>query len=311
MLKKCLVGRLKTEASSTSFGVKANKPRPPPLAPFSTSSVNGFIAPRLPKPTAISFAEVTTDWMQSSQSVSVVLYTRQKGLDAKRISTAFDQGTAHLRMRVYADDRRFFDYSVTLASPVDAESNANFGLTVSPSTGKVELSLRKKMADVHWKTIGQIHQGDKNGSFRPLSLAPPFFRPGILQRRQSVTHNVDLLTVAFPVGHFFHVPIGWHVQLKIKLQGDPFSIPSIFCASSISSFFLSFHFLFFLFRWKRIKSQLHTRHSQLIEGGRWRWRVDRSFPVSVGERRNLLPYKNVPARSVHVAIEATGGRQRH
>ena len=226
MLKKCLVGRLKVEA------VTVVKKRPPPLPAINGS---GFIAPLLPKPTPIAFSEVTTDWMQSGQTVSVVLYTRQKGLDASRVSTAFEAETGDLRIRIYADDRRFFDYSVTLASTVDVVAACN--LTVSPSTGKVELSMRKRTPDVHWKTIGQIHQGDKGGCFRPLSLAPPFFRQATLQHREKVTHNVDLLTMTFPVGHLFHLPLGWHVQLKLQLEGNLF--PCQLIPSAIDQLFSS------------------------------------------------------------------------
>ena len=66
MLKKCLVGRLKTEISV------------PVKAPSRLVSNGGsFLSPPPPPPPKLQ-PEVTSDWMQTSASVTIIFYTRQK-----------------------------------------------------------------------------------------------------------------------------------------------------------------------------------------------------------------------------------------
>ena len=71
MLKKCLVGRLRTPIKAPpapASVAKGTRPPPPPtLAP----------PPPPPPPAPVQAPNVTWDWMQSPTHVTVVLYTRQ------------------------------------------------------------------------------------------------------------------------------------------------------------------------------------------------------------------------------------------
>lgn len=201
MLKKCLVGRLKEGTM-----LPARRPPIPKLA-----ADNGF---RMSPPAPL-ISGVTTDWIQSASNLTIVLYTRQKGLDAHRVSTSVDGSAFHAR--IHSDDwLRCCDYRIRLTDAVEPTCS----VSVSPTTGKVELLLRKKHLDVHWKKLGDS-EGVVDG-FRPLHQAPPFFRKAILTRKVRVNHNVFLFTLTFPPGENFHVPIGWHVQLKLCLEGNRF-----------------------------------------------------------------------------------------
>ncbi len=199
MLKKCLVGRLKAETK-----LPTNRPPIPKIA-----ADNGF---RLPPPTPL-ISEVTADWMQSPSNITIVLYTRQKGLDAHRVSTSIDRSV--FRARIYSDDwLRCYDYQIRLTDDVDPPCH----VSVSATTGKVELRLQKKRPDVHWTKLGDLLSVGEG--FRTLNQAPPFFRKAILSRKVRVNHNVFLFTVTFPPSQDFYVPVGWHVQLKLCLEGN-------------------------------------------------------------------------------------------
>lgn len=198
MLKKCLVGRLKLESAP------AATKRPP-----STKPDNGF---RLPPPSLPSVG-VTVDWMQSLTSVTLVLYTRQKGINSRQVSTFVDG--KHLRARVYNENwRSCYDYQILLEEDVEPSCT----VTVSSVTGKVELLLRKKQPSIQWPKFGDL-KGASEG-FQLLNKATSLFRQATITRKNRVNHKVFLFTLTFPPGQNFYVPIGWHVQLKLSLEGD-------------------------------------------------------------------------------------------
>ena len=205
MLKKCLVGRLKADSMLPPVKRLQSKPAIRKEFPTPPLSILSISAP--------STGVVTTDWMQNSTSVTVILYTRQKGLDARQVSTSIDGKLFHIR--IYSDNwLRCYDYQIHLAEAVEPSCK----VTVSLTTGKVELLLRKIQTALHWHKLGDLE--DVSQGFRPLSQAPPFFRRAVLTRKLRVNHNVFLFTLTFPTGQDFYVPVGWHVQLKLSLEGD-------------------------------------------------------------------------------------------
>lgn len=229
MLKKCIVGRLKSDALLPAKRLTVRK----------TAADNGFQTPPLPAP-SLSAPGVTTDWIQGMNIVTIILYTRQKGLDSRRLSSSLDAETRLFRIRVLSDDwRRCYDYQIRLAEAVDSSYN----VTVSSTTGKIELVFRKKQPALHWQKMGTDFESTNQG-FLPLNQAPPFFRRAVLSRKTRVNHNVFLFTLTFPSGQTFYVPIGWHVQLKLSLEGLLFYIQTLY------SFIFNFLFPFILsIRW--------------------------------------------------------------
>lgn len=211
MLKKCLVGRLKTDPLLPPKRVPAK------VSAIASDNRNGLSMPAPPPPLlSPSPTGVTADWMQSTNSVTIVLYTRQKGLDSRRVSTSFDSQTGRLfHARVFSDDwRRCYDYPIRLAQEV----HPSVSVKVSSTTGKVEMVFRKKETAIHWQKIGDVEVGANQG-FQTLNQAPPYFRQAVLSRKTRVNHNVFLFTLTFPNGEEFYVPVGWHVQLKLNLEG--------------------------------------------------------------------------------------------
>lgn len=197
MLKKCLIGRLKGDVLPVTATATVKK----------RSSGNGglFTAPSIS-------TGVTTDWMQSPTKVTLIFYTRQKGLDALGVSTALEEG--ELRVRITNAERKCWDYKVRPFAPLDPASRQ---LTLSSSTGKVELSYNKVRENVHWPSVGQA-EGEQQQLFRAPNLV--YFRTAKLGRKVKVTRNVYLFEMMFSSGHEFHVPVGWHVQLKLILDGN-------------------------------------------------------------------------------------------
>lgn len=201
MLKKCLIGRLKGDGLPvTTTTTNAIKKR---------SSGNGgllFTAPSIS-------TGVTTDWMQSPSKVTLIFYTRQKGLDTLGVSTALEDG--ELRVRITNAERKCWDYKVRPFAPLDPASRQ---LNLSSSTGKVELSYNKVRENVHWPSVGQAEGEQQQQLFRAPNLV--YFRTAKLGHKVKVTRNVYLFEMRFSSGHEFHVPVGWHVQLKLILDGN-------------------------------------------------------------------------------------------
>ena len=176
-----------------------------------TSSGGGdqTLPPPSPPPFAKVTSEVTSDWIQTLCNVTVIFYTRQKELDARRLFVSCDG--CLLRVRIAWQGQRCYDYQVRLEQPVRPET---LSLKVSQLTGKVELTLRK-VQSFQWTSIGQMSADA--GFLRPISQAPPLFRSAVLTCKANVTHDVRLLTLTLPPANIFHVPLGWHV--RITLQG--------------------------------------------------------------------------------------------
>lgn len=200
MLKKCLVGRLKGDGLPTG-----SRKRP------ESKTSAGFSAPSLPSLAPSITTGVTTDWMQSPSKVTLVFFTRQKGLDARNVSTALDD--TQLRVRIINGERKCYEYRVRPTGRLDPASRS---LTVSSSTGKVELSFAKVRPDVHWPSIGQVEAGEV---FRSPAASSVSFHTATLGSKTQLNHNVYLYEVKLPPGLEFYVPIGWHVHLKLFLNG--------------------------------------------------------------------------------------------
>ena len=198
MLKKCLIGRLKADAL----------PPPPPPKPLPSNGLSS-------KPPTVG---VTADWMQTANTVTIVLYTRQKGLDERRISAFIDQDSRLFHARIYDGQwLRCCDYRIRLFGHV----RPSYQVTVSSTTGKLELVFTKK-EPIQWSKLGDEMEGLSDG-FRPLNnRTPTFYRRATIASKKAVTHNVYLFTVSWPNGQHFYVPAGWHVQLKLSSSDGSF-----------------------------------------------------------------------------------------
>jgi len=204
MLKKCLVGRLKAETFLPPPKMQAKK--------SSASNGGSFRTPSVPK----LVSEVTCDWMQTATSVTIIFYTRQKSLDRNRISIG-RKDPRSVRVRIHFIDGQCYDHGVHLSHAVHAKCN----VAVSPMTGKVELTFLKMNppgsgSESQWKSLGVADSELRRTSKR--SEAAVFFRTARLSARSRVTHNVELFSFTFASGDVFHVPMGWHVQMKHTLE---------------------------------------------------------------------------------------------
>merc|ERR1712071_498016 len=99
--------------------------------------------------------------------------------------------------------------------------HAKCNVAVSPMTGKVELTFLKMNppgsgSESQWKSLGLADSELRRTSKR--SEAAVFFRTARLSARSRVTYNVELFSFTFASGDVFHVPMGWHVQMKHTLE---------------------------------------------------------------------------------------------
>ena len=189
MLSKCLVGRLKT----SHLPVKKQ---------FAAPSVPAL----LPTKKKSTVSEITTDWMQNSSSITIIFYTRQKDLDPRTLSLACDG--SELRVRIYQKTgvKSHYSYGVCLEKKVEPKAN----IKVSTMTGKVELMFQK-IEDSQWKSIGTLLEFYETDTL---------FHKAVLSQQVEVTHNVSLFTFTFGAGDIFNVPVGWHVPIKLTLEGN-------------------------------------------------------------------------------------------
>ena len=138
----------------------------------------------------------------------------QQGLDRNRVSIALETARS-VRLRIYFVDQRCYDYAVQLTRDVDNKCS----VTVSCMTGKVELTL-SKLESNQWQSLGVVDSKVTGVASRIEAAA--FYRKARLSRKIRVTHNVHLFSFTFPLGHVFHLPLGHHVQMKLKLKGIVF-----------------------------------------------------------------------------------------
>ncbi|NXG36403.1 NB5R4 reductase, partial [Dromaius novaehollandiae] len=138
------------------------------------------------------------DWFQTDGMVTIVIYTKQKDMNAELVIV--DCQDKRLRGEIIVNDYSYVLEVVNIAEKV----------------GKVEIILKKK-DNVHWKMLGQPLES--HNTFIKRKNRGLFYRKCKLVSKTEVTHDTKLFCFMLPKTTRFQVPTGQHVYLKQIIAG--------------------------------------------------------------------------------------------
>ncbi|KAL8177370.1 UNVERIFIED_CONTAM: Cytochrome b5 reductase 4 [Gekko kuhli] len=167
------------------------------------------------------------DWFQTDGTVTVVIYTKQKGISSELVTADLQEG--RLRGEIVVND-----YSYLLHFELSYAVQEDIVVQVAEKVGKVELILKKKDT-LPWKKLGQPLQS--HNSFVKRADRGLFFRKCKLLSKSSISHDTRLLCVMLPPGTHLQVPVGCHLYLKKTVTGTEIVKPYTPVTSSLVSKF--------------------------------------------------------------------------
>jgi len=194
LLEACLVGKL-VDTPSEPVPVVEKTFLPPPS-----------VLPPIPAKPAIP----TTDFFQTSQKITINIYTKRKGLSKENIIV--DNTSVAVRISIFLPDNEGFVYNMHLNKPVESSAI----LRVGSSSGKVEIDLTKIEAD-RWQGIGAPL--DQHLWFGKLKDMPIVYRSWTVSSNSSSNHNTRHLVLDPPSETIFSVPIGHHIHISREIEG--------------------------------------------------------------------------------------------
>ncbi|NWR33785.1 NB5R4 reductase, partial [Tachuris rubrigastra] len=147
------------------------------------------------------------DWFQTDSLITVVIYTKQKDMNAELVIV--DCQDKRLRGEIIVDD-----YSYLIE--VGRYYNFAVEINIAEKIGKVEIILKKK-DNIHWKTLGQ--PWGCHNTFIKRTDRELFYRKCKLVSKTEVTHDTKLFCLMLPKGTHLRVPTGQHVYLKQIITG--------------------------------------------------------------------------------------------
>lgn len=233
MLKECLVGKLvageKHTQSSTSKGMLA----PPQI---SASSLNPIGINTLkvdekqasnvpiikiedaspqPLPHDKQATSLSHDWYQSGQSIVFVLYCKSSEL------------AKHQFMCYVTDKTLFIDvnfggllhsFEISLYDSVASELN----LTLT-KFGKAQVTLKKLDPSIRWQTLGSVQYS--KSEFYKQNFSRVRFCDCTIVKKSPLTHDTSLYQIRLPKSCWMQVPIGYHVYVRMSIEGIEISRP--------------------------------------------------------------------------------------
>ncbi|XP_025936026.1 cytochrome b5 reductase 4 isoform X3 [Apteryx rowi] len=187
MLKECLVGRMALKPVAVPKGMLPEK-----------------------KLLGVSAKDLTPsyDWFQTDGLITVVIYTKQKDMNAELVIV--DCQDKRLRGEIIVNE-----HSYVLEVDLDHEVE-DFFINIAEKIGKVEIILKKK-DNVHWKMLGQPLES--HNTFIKRKNRGLFYRKCKLVSKTEVTHDTKLFCFMLPKSTCFQVPAGQHVYLKQIIAG--------------------------------------------------------------------------------------------
>ncbi|NXX19155.1 NB5R4 reductase, partial [Podargus strigoides] len=202
MLKECLVGRMavKPIAALKGEGFKSEL-----MSIMLYSKVYIFF---------LYFWFYSFDWFQTDSLITIVIYAKQKDMDAELVIV--DCQDKRLRGEIIVGD---YSYLVEVGKCHNLQLKCKtFSLLVNiaEKVGKVEIILRKN-DNIHWKMLGQPLES--HNTFIKRTDRGPFYRKCQLISKTDVTHDTKLFCLMLPKSTHLRVPTGQHVYLKQIIAG--------------------------------------------------------------------------------------------
>ncbi|NXM34326.1 NB5R4 reductase, partial [Oxyruncus cristatus] len=149
------------------------------------------------------------DWFQTDCLITVVIYTKQKDMNAELVIV--DCQDKRLRGEIIMDD-----YSYLVEVDLDHAVSEEVAVNIAEKIGKVEIILKKK-DNIHWKMLGQ--PWGCHNTFIKRTDRELFYRKCRLVSKTEVTHDTKLFCLMLPKGTHLRVPTGQHVYLKQNITG--------------------------------------------------------------------------------------------
>ncbi|KAF1624176.1 Cytochrome b5 reductase 4, partial [Eudyptes filholi] len=202
MLKECLVGRMAVK---------------PIAAPKGEGFKNEiillcFIPENYIFFSSLCFLFYSYDWFQTDSLITIVIYTKQKDMNAELVIV--DCQDKRLRGEIIVDDHSYL---------VEVGRYCNFAcetfsllVNIAEKVGKVEIILKKK-DNIHWKMLGQPLE--HHNTFIKCKDRGLFYRKCKLVSKMEVTHDTKLFCLMLPKSTHLRVPTGQHVYLKQIIAG--------------------------------------------------------------------------------------------
>ncbi|NXY45906.1 NB5R4 reductase, partial [Ceuthmochares aereus] len=198
MLKECLVGRMAVK---------------PIAAPKGESFKNEIISIMLYSVLCIFFllyfVFYSYDWFQTESLITIVIYTKQKDMNAELVMV--DCQDKQLRGEIIVDD-----HSYLVEIDLDHAVQEDLTVNIAEKVGKVEIILKKK-DNTHWKMLGQPLKG--HNTFIKHTDRGLFYRKCKLVSKTEVTHDTKLFCLQLPKSTHLHIPTGQHIYLKQVIAG--------------------------------------------------------------------------------------------
>lgn len=202
MLKECLVGRMAFKPVAAPKDISSTLPE-------EKKQLNGMLSERKVLGASARDTTPSYDWFQTDDMITVVIYTKQKGMNAELVIV--DCQDKRLRGEIILDD-----YSYLVEVDLDYEVEDDFAVNIAEKIGKVEIILKKK-DHVQWKVLGLPLEGH-NTLIRRKERGL-FYRKCKLVSKTEVTHDTKLFCFMLPKSTHLQVPIGQHVYLKQIIAG--------------------------------------------------------------------------------------------
>ncbi|NXV43651.1 NB5R4 reductase, partial [Uria aalge] len=144
------------------------------------------------------------DWFQTDTLITIVIYTKQKDMNAELVIV--DCQDKRLRGEIIVGDHSYLVEYETFSLLVN----------IAEKVGKVEIVLKKK-DNVHWKMLGQPLES--HNTFIKRTDRGLFYRKCKLVSKTEVTHDTKLLCLMLPQSTHLRVPTGQHVYLRRNIAG--------------------------------------------------------------------------------------------
>ncbi|NXG06093.1 NB5R4 reductase, partial [Sakesphorus luctuosus] len=149
------------------------------------------------------------DWFQTDSLITIVIYTKQKDMNAELVIV--DCEDKRLRGEIIVDG-----YSYLVQVDLDHAVSEEVAVNIAEKVGKVEIILKKK-DNIHWKMLGQPCEG--HNTFIKRTDRGLFYRKCKLVSKTEVTHDTKLFCLMLPKATHLRVPTGHHVYLKQIITG--------------------------------------------------------------------------------------------
>ncbi|NXP28176.1 NB5R4 reductase, partial [Scytalopus superciliaris] len=149
------------------------------------------------------------DWFQTDSLITIVIYTKQKDMNAELVIV--DCQDKRLRGEIIVGS-----YSYLVEVDLDHAVSEDVAVNIAEKVGKVEIILKKKDNN-HWNTLGQPCEG--HNSFIKRTDRGLFYRKCKLVSKTEVTHDTKLFCLMLPKGTHLLVPTGQHIYLKQIITG--------------------------------------------------------------------------------------------